>query len=211
MSEAVANTEVESVLTSIRRLVREGRIVSPHAPKKAPDAFVLTPLHRVDNRNVYQLRPELAVSPPQIAQEQASPEPAKAEHDRPRTPLGVQELVAKIAALETVIADTIDQWEPDDTGASSYAGTRAPTLVLPESVTLDGTGKPVVEDDKAVANTDSDQRFDEIVVDEDVLRLLVTEVVRAELQGDTGDRISRNIRKLIRQEVKRALATEDIV
>lgn len=175
---------------------------------------MLTPSHRVDSRNVYQLRPELAVPPQQIALEQAAddgPEPAKAQRDKPRAPLGVQELVAKIAALETVIADTIDQWEPDDTGASSYAGTRAPTLVLPECVTLDGTGKPVVEDDKAVANTDGGQRFDEIVVDEDVLRLLVTEILRAELQGDTGDRISRNIRKLIRQEVKRALATEGIV
>lgn len=45
--------------------------------------------------------------------------------------------------------------------------------------------------------------------DEDALRNIVSELVRAELQGDLGDRITRNVRKLVRREIHHALATRD--
>lgn len=43
------------------------------------------------------------------------------------------------------------------------------------------------------------------LVDEQELRALVAEIVREELQGEMGERITRNIRNLIRKEVARAL------
>ncbi len=46
-------------------------------------------------------------------------------------------------------------------------------------------------------------------VDEDLLREIVSEMVRAELQGDLGDRITRNVRKLVRREIHHALAARD--
>ncbi|SNX71929.1 hypothetical protein SAMN05878503_11137 [Cereibacter ovatus] len=42
------------------------------------------------------------------------------------------------------------------------------------------------------------------------LRDLVREVVREELQGAMGERITRNLRKLIRAEIHRALLTRDL-
>jgi len=51
--------------------------------------------------------------------------------------------------------------------------------------------------------------FDESVIDEDALRDLVAEIVRQELTGDLGERITRNVRKLVRREIHRALLTRE--
>jgi len=51
----------------------------------------------------------------------------------------------------------------------------------------------------------------EIAIDEDMLRDLVTEIVRAELQGELGERITRNVRKLVRREIHRALTTQNLI
>lgn len=48
------------------------------------------------------------------------------------------------------------------------------------------------------------------VLDEDVLRDMVADIVRQELQGALGERITRNVRKLVRREIHRALATQDL-
>jgi hypothetical protein len=39
------------------------------------------------------------------------------------------------------------------------------------------------------------------ILDEEALRGVVNRIVREELQGELGDRISRNLRKLIRREM----------
>ncbi|QYK40177.1 MAG: hypothetical protein KF887_12075 [Paracoccaceae bacterium] len=49
----------------------------------------------------------------------------------------------------------------------------------------------------------------EDVLDETVLREIVRSVLREELQGHLGERITRNIRKLVRAEVHRAIALRD--
>lgn len=46
-------------------------------------------------------------------------------------------------------------------------------------------------------------------IDEDLLRELVREVLREELAGALGERITRNVRKLVRMEINRALASGD--
>jgi hypothetical protein len=64
---------------------------------------------------------------------------------------------------------------------------------------------------------------EEEVIDENMLRDLVSEIVRselagdvvanavrAELQGDLGARITRNIRKLVRREIQLALAAQGL-
>lgn len=49
----------------------------------------------------------------------------------------------------------------------------------------------------------------EPVYDEDHLRELVRDIIREELQGALGERITRNVRKLVRAEISRALAVRD--
>ena len=41
--------------------------------------------------------------------------------------------------------------------------------------------------------------------DEVALRALVSEMIREELQGELGNRITRNVRKLVRQEIEQAM------
>lgn len=55
-----------------------------------------------------------------------------------------------------------------------------------------------------------DDLTEESVIDEDILRDLVAEIVRSELQGELGERITRNVRKLVRREIHRALMTRDL-
>lgn len=49
-----------------------------------------------------------------------------------------------------------------------------------------------------------------LVLDEAMLREMVSDIVRQELQGALGERITRNVRKLVRREIHRALAAHDL-
>ena len=51
---------------------------------------------------------------------------------------------------------------------------------------------------------------DEAFMDEGALRELVAETVRQELQGALGERITRNVRKLVRREIQRALNSQEL-
>jgi len=62
----------------------------------------------------------------------------------------------------------------------------------------------VVEEIAASEDTIDAQQYD-AVLDEEMLRELVGEIVRQELQGPLGERITRNVRKLVRREINRAL------
>ncbi len=48
------------------------------------------------------------------------------------------------------------------------------------------------------------------ILDEETLREIIVDVVREELQGVLGQRITRNVRKMVRREVRLALAAEDL-
>ena len=43
------------------------------------------------------------------------------------------------------------------------------------------------------------------ILDEDSLRAVINAIVREELQGELGERINRNLRKLVRQEIGQIL------
>ncbi|MEM8776339.1 MAG: hypothetical protein AAGF53_14980 [Pseudomonadota bacterium] len=51
---------------------------------------------------------------------------------------------------------------------------------------------------------------EDLAIDEDALRDLVSDIVRRELQGALGERITRNVRKLVRREIHRAMLHRDI-
>ena len=50
-----------------------------------------------------------------------------------------------------------------------------------------------------------------LMLDEAMLRDLVSEIIRQELQGALGERITRNVRKLVRREIQRALQSQDYI
>lgn len=148
-------------------------------------------------------------------------------------------LSAKIEALETAIGAIPDTWEPDGSGTDAYAGTQAPAMAweddvaqtpqdtapdAPQDRPFEATSEaaPEVDEDAAASAktpetaaegapedlmdlTDGDH-----LIDEEALRDLVSEIVREELQGALGERITRNVRKLVRREIHRALTAQDL-
>ena len=62
----------------------------------------------------------------------------------------------------------------------------------------------------AESDADAEDAYDQgMRFDEDVLRELVRDMLREELAGKMGERITRNIRKLVRAEIARALAAQE--
>ncbi len=66
-----------------------------------------------------------------------------------------------------------------------------------------------VEDDVAAAGLFGDGDGNVMAFDEEVLRDLVRDLIREELSGTLGERITRNVRKLVRAEIARALAVRE--
>ncbi|WP_108860245.1 hypothetical protein [Ruegeria sp. Alg231-54] len=158
--------------------------------------------------------------------EQAAPEP-------PKNP--TNSLSAKIEALEAAIARTEDQWEPDGDSEDEYSGTPAKALEFSARKEFSDTGGKKAEPTQAkakeaVATTKATFiRDPEVItappahpveaaaedsaiagISEDALRKMIAEVVREELQGVLGERITRNVRKMVRREIYKALAEQDL-
>lgn len=201
MSKSVSRAEAEDVLSSVLRLVRENN--KPKSRGQDPsEKLVLTPQLRVPEGGDLPLTSKPQADRPQdgdpasqrlcLAEYREENPAAKADQSAPAGDLAG--LSAKINALETTIARTAGQWEPDGTSQEAYAGTTPPAIDWRGNPDLDATGQPVpaeTEDDKDAA-----------------LRRLVAEVVRAELRGDLGKLMTRNVRKLVLEEIQRALVAQ---
>lgn len=105
--------------------------------------------------------------------------------------------------------------------AGSFVGEGAQAAAadtgIPASAAFDAESDmagAALESDAAAPKSQGDSvdlgDLDEAVLDEDMLRELVSDIVRKELSGDLGERITRNVRKLVRREIHRALETREL-
>lgn len=127
-------------------------------------------------------------------------------------------LQARIAGFETAVAEQEDEWEPDGTSDDDYAGAQVSPLPWKDGAhdSADETDDPA-SGAEAVEPPQDDENdaggtwyADDAIIDEDALRDMVSEIVRQELQGALGERITRNVRKLVRREIHRALMSQGI-
>jgi hypothetical protein len=107
--------------------------------------------------------------------------------------------------LEALPGVDVTASEDDEEGGGLFrhnaeAGVRPEEVVHPE-------GEPSAADSADAGMFDG---ADDVVIDADALRDLVAEIIREELQGALGERITRNVRKLVRREIARALETRDL-
>lgn len=169
------------------------------------------------------------------ADHEDSTEEDTAESDE--TNISILPLTAKIAALEAAVSGIKQEWEPDGTEEEDLTAADATAMAWEDDVDLDARGAPVIEENETLEaveeideleepetvsdDTDTphgDDRAtmgaaiaaDDQLLDEDALRELVSEIVRAELQGALGERITRNVRKLVRREIHRALTAQEL-
>lgn len=105
-------------------------------------------------------------------------------------------LAATAAAIEVALSQGDDaEWEPDNAGANLRARINFGTIRDDESraaQALAGTGDRVPG------------------IDPETLRPLVAEMLREELRGALGERITRTVRKLVQQEVHRILTARGL-
>ena len=148
---------------------------------------------------------------------------ADANDEKPKRDLAGS-LSAKIEALEAAIARTEDQWEPDGESDDEYSGTKTKAVEWPvgkgfaQSKVAEPEPEPEPETETTAEATfirdpavvaKQAQKPAGVIVDEEQLRDLVAQIVREELQGALGERITKNLRKMVRREISRVIAAPD--
>ena len=112
------------------------------------------------------------------------------------------ELVAATTAPRRLhLGDAAEVHSQAPQRASTYESTREEIALEDEFAELD--------------DIDSDDENSDLIdaalpIDEDALHALVSDLIRKELQGVIGARITRNVRKLVRREIQRALVSRDL-
>ncbi len=265
MSEALSSSEIEDVLSSIRRLVSDDmRPAAKGADPAATEAgqLLLTPALRVvPSDSVGQTAEEPALDAVVLAlgagmsqqpddwesevgdlapvgEAGADGQHALAAQDWEDHQIDAyaeavpQPVVMQDVLVEAPQAAPTDSFADDDSadalpGWAQSSGAEAAEDPQPAPWT-DGTVEPdpiwaeqaeaaVIEELAAAGpmpqmGSDSfvmnDADAAEVPVDEAMLREIVRDVLREELQGRLGERITRNIRKLVRAEIARVMATE---
>ena len=117
---------------------------------------------------------------PDVVEEEVAERPEAAE-DMPLDPE-----VAELRDIDSVIQELAAQ-EPETTTSAQ--------------------AEPAVEDPETAQEAPA---VGALPIDEAALRELVIDIVREELQGALGERITRNVRRLVRREIHRALATQEL-
>lgn len=267
MSEPLSSTEIEDVLSSIRRLVSDDMRPSTRAPATpapiAGDKLILTPALRVIDGAADSDTPPMFVAVPRvqhggentadIGQVVASVGAAvDAAHDEWESESGdasvserdfaaawagpaafksqdvadgeAVELAAghdhfeyqktSVAVPEPIATEDVPAWaqhdaagEVEDVTAETLRGALEPDPVWADAAAasaIAGLADPLDEADE------EDDLAGEMRFNEDVLRELVRDILREELAGKMGERITRNIRKLVRSEISRVMMTQDI-
>lgn len=238
MSEPVSNAEIEDVLSSIRRLVSENTDTPRPVSARDENAkkLVLTPAFRVLEGHGSEPEPSSEGQDADATTAEQTEEDSELQNASETIDDSVDttDLGQKIAALEAAISDSHEEWEPD---GSEQEATEAEPIILqraapahtiealrPEFVEIpdDPPQKPVdvdtaspIEEAEIVADDEPDDILaedagDGAFLDEEMLREMVTQLVREELKGHIGERITRNVRRLVHREIRRAMAVRDL-
>ncbi|MBQ2260797.1 MAG: hypothetical protein II336_05460 [Loktanella sp.] len=189
MSNMTRSDDIDDLVSSVRQLVANEANANP---RKMPslDRLVLTPALRVDTVDI--------APDPEHRNADASGETAP--DDGGGSPA----------------FDDLVQAKPDsDPAPEPLRLEEASEADLNDLAALDGADlSPTAGDDRSV---DLETRVVTDIVmqdiggqpDDAVLRDAVLRVLREELAGDMGERITRNVRKLVRREINRVLAARD--
>ena len=133
----------------------------------------------------------------------------------------IEELLEeKISQLEEMLTDKVDLSEPDAAGQDGYAGGALRVAPLEEIADaalgdLSGDVSDVTDEDESIKNEGEagdrgeydieDASVPPLSVDYEELRPFVADIIRTELRGVLGEKITANIRSLVRREIEIAI------
>ena len=166
-----------------RELVRGRRKEAPAVAEPSPQAPPQAPVSEV--------------SPPVL------PAPTKRSPAVSERREGASNLEVKIAALETLVARSKGQWEPDRPEQDAYAAGPDTPMTWDSS-----NAEPATPISAERQSPPTEQPKAE--VDEAKFRQFVVEIVREELKVQLDIRLTRLVRNIVGREVKRALDKDDI-
>ena len=206
MADSVIGVDIDDVLASIRRLVGDGssgggpplsKSSEARSDQGQPERLVLTSALRVAGEAAPPSGPDILTSKVDDASLPSMPVVL------PHTP--AVRLTGEAEDFATGRSDACEpdgsegqdlHWSLGDAGGSPAFPEGGPTGLSSDTDGSPNAGVAINAEAKAI-------------LDDDALRLLVAEVVRQELQGALGERITRNVRKLVRREIYRVLASQD--
>ena len=126
------------------------------------------------------------------------------------------ETIAWPGAMVRSFEDVEDAQESNDAPEAVEAEDPTPELAETAEDTHDHAEKAQDAED---AIDDADEYIDDdidglldvggVTLDDEALRAMVSEIVREELTGPLGERITRNVRKLVRREIYRILSSQE--
>ena len=215
MPDPAKPTEIEDVLASVRRIVAQGTQSKQDKLKQdspvATGPLVLTSEQRVssDNENAdtalplgqYTANPDKSDEPNQTLA-------SATEHKPQKNPVNNSDPTGEAAAAQG--ADQSKGVTPDASESSTASPEPAhegKQAVAPVAQGHTASSDTIIERGALVAASEPGLPAE---IDPEVLRDLVSDIVRQELQGVLGERITRNVRKLVRREINRALAAQDL-
>lgn len=192
-----------------------------------PDAFVFQ--HRYDVRPTPkdtppQAEPDAAEAEAEIAEEapaaEAEPAAAMEEPKRDR----IIEVIRAVPDMPTPAAEddaAVEASEPAQAFEPEADEAPEPVADVADEIVTEDAEDLVSDEawDEVEAAEHDDDGWEEVspsarddsneaIIDEDALRELVAQLVREELQGSVGERITHNVRRMIRREIARALSLQ---
>lgn len=202
MSDTVRTDEIDEVVSSVRKLVSHGeKNVRPQQMNRD---------YRLQS-NRYVLTPALRVADPDAVTEDDPEKVLVLDAAKRADRAGLE---ATIAELEAAVIAQPDDWEPDDGENFDEAAWAASAFQL--HAMADAAVEPDLAEDappQAAQDASDAQPQDDsthLPLDQDALRAMVVDILREELAGDMGERITRNVRKLVRREINRVLVSREM-
>ncbi|MDO6588814.1 hypothetical protein DS901_14535 [Loktanella sp. D2R18] len=199
----------DALLKSVRNLVSVRTGEEP-APSGVVERLVLTPALRVDT---HADASEAAVTP-EIEDESTfrhADEVSKIlvlDSAKRSERAGLE---ATIAELEAAVTSQAEDWEADEgenLDETEWAAAAFQSRLVDSSSLAEYS--PIMREALGLEQDVADAGSPAVGIDEEALRGLVVEIVHQELSGELGERITRNVRKLVRREINRVLVSKGL-
>ena len=206
MSNMARSNEIDELVLSVRNLVsyKDADLTRKMPPQ---DRLMLVPAWRIDvpQDKISDHTAPTAAAELLVLENAVMP-------DAPR-------LGGTVAEIEVAVTARAEDWEPDGGEPFDQAAWAASAFDVPQDDPASAIpGAAIAEALSPIAQSGLDARIAADIAaqdaglptDEPALRAAVVRILREELAGELGEKITRNVRKLVSREINRALASHDL-
>lgn len=208
MSNMARTDEIDELVSSVRDFVAH----KEEQKAKAEERLILKAAQRVSGVSPETVEPWREQQPDAATAGQAAHSNVLIlEPDQTQDRAGLE---ATIAELEAAVTAQSDDWEADGGESFAQSAWAASAFKAPaegQAPDSDADAAEAGDDDVADETPEASIAADVAAgLDEDALRALVVAMVHEELGGELGERITRNVRKLVRREINRVLTSREL-